>query len=106
MGNIGVTMKKDEPEVSCANLLKILADDTRLDVVRQLMSGPRHVGELNASIPIDQSLLSHHLKILREAGIVTAARDGKAVLYRLAPSVESRRKGKGINLGCCVISFE
>jgi|SRR6185295_20294039 len=100
-------MKKSEADdISCATLLKVLADDTRLDVVRQLMSGPRHVGELNASIPIDQSLLSHHLKILRTSGIVTAARDGKAVLYSLAPSVESRRKGKGINLGCCVISFE
>lgn len=97
---------KSAPEVSCATLLKVLADDTRLDVVRQLMTGPRHVGELNASIPIDQSLLSHHLKILRTAGIVKAERDGKAVLYRLAPAVESRRKGKGINLGCCVISFE
>src|SRR5258706_8307542 len=99
-------MRKAGTEVSCATLLKILADDTRLDVVRQLMNGPRHVGELNASLPVDQSLLSHHLKILREAGIVTAARDGKALLYRLAPSVEGRRKGKALNLGCCLISFE
>lgn len=97
---------KSPPDVNCATLLKVLADDTRLDVVRQLMNGPRHVGELNASIPIDQSLLSHHLKILRESGIVTAARDGKAVLYSLAPSVEGRRKGKALNLGCCLISFE
>ncbi|HLX63093.1 MAG TPA: metalloregulator ArsR/SmtB family transcription factor [Planctomycetota bacterium] len=97
---------KVPPDVNCATLLKVLADDTRLDVVRQLMDGPRHVGELNASIPIDQSLLSHHLKILRESGIVTASRDGKAVLYRLAPSMEGRRKGKALNLGCCLISFE
>ncbi len=93
-------------EVNCASLLKVLADDTRLNVVRQLMDGPRHVGELNATIPIDQSLLSHHLKILRDAGIVVAHRDGKAVLYSLAPSVESLRKGRSINLGCCNISFD
>ena len=99
-------MMPDTPEVNCASLLKVLADDTRLDVVRQLMGGGKHVGELNATLPIDQSLLSHHLKILRDAGIVVAQRDGKSVLYSLAPSVESLRKGKGINLGCCVISFE
>ena len=95
-----------DDEISCATLLKVLADDTRLEVVRQLMDGPRHVGALNEKIPIDQSLLSHHLKILRESKIVQSRRDGKAVLYSLAPGVESRRKGKSINLGCCVISFE
>ena len=97
---------KEAEELSCASLLKVLADDTRLEVVRQLMDGPRHVGALNAAIPIDQSLLSHHLKILRESKIVEAERDGKSVLYKLAPSVEGRRKGKTINLGCCSISFE
>jgi len=99
-------MTEIETDINCASILKVLADDTRLDVVRQLMESPRHVGELNATLPIDQSLLSHHLKILRDAGIVVAQRDGKSVLYRLAPSVESLRKGKSINLGCCRISFE
>lgn len=93
-------------EVSCATLLKVLADETRLNVVRQLMDGPKHVGEINEQLAVDQSLLSHHLKILRDAGIVTSERDGKAVLYRLAPSMEGKRSGKAINLGCCRISFE
>jgi len=72
-------------EVSCASLLKMLADETRLAVVRQLMEGPKHVGEMNETLGLEQSLLSHHLKILREAGLVTSKRDGKAVLYSLAP---------------------
>lgn len=90
----------------CASMLKILADETRLSVVRQLMQGPMHVGELNDAIGADQSLLSHHLKVLREGGIVEAERDGKAVLYRLSPNVESRRKGDVIDLGCCKLSFD
>ncbi len=90
----------------CASLLKILADETRLSVVRQLMRGPMHVNELNDAIGADQSLLSHHLKVLREGGIVEAERDGKAVLYRLSPNVESRRKGDVIDLGCCKLSFD
>lgn len=90
----------------CAGLLKILADETRLCVVRQLIAGPMHVNELNDAIGADQSLLSHHLKVLREGGIVEAQRDGKAVLYRLAPSFESRRRGDVIDLGCCKLSFD
>jgi ArsR family transcriptional regulator, nickel/cobalt-responsive transcriptional repressor len=91
---------------SCADLLKVLADHTRLAVVEQLLDGPRHVGEINAALRLDASLLSHHLRVLREAGLVTAKRDGKAVLYQLAREVRAARKGKGINLGCCFLSFE
>src|SRR5437879_2732802 len=91
---------------SCADVLKVLADQTRLAVVERLLDGPRHVGEINAALHLDPSLLSHHLRVLREAGLVTAKRDGKAVLYQLAREVLAARKGKGINLGCCFLSFE
>jgi ArsR family transcriptional regulator len=74
--------------------LKVLADETRLAVVQELLEGPKHVGQINAVLKLDQSLLSHHLRTLREAGLVVAQRDGKAVLYRLSPGVESRRTGK------------
>ena len=92
-------------EVSCAGLLKVLADETRLAVVQQLMQGPRHVGGINEQLHVEPTLLSHHLKVLREAGIVETERDGKSILYRLSPAVESVRKGKAIDLGCCLISF-
>jgi DNA-binding transcriptional ArsR family regulator len=93
------------PEASCADLLKVLADDTRLAVVQQLMHGPKHVGEINAELQVEQTLLSHHLKVLRKAGIVEARRDGKAVLYRLARHVEAKRRGQTIDLGCCRLVF-
>jgi ArsR family transcriptional regulator len=70
------------------------------------MDGPKRVNEINEPLDVDQSLLSHHLKILRDSGIVTSERDGKAVLYRLAPGFECKRNGKAIELGCCRISFE
>lgn len=95
-----------DTEVSCASLLKILADETRLAVVRRLMEGPMHVGEINDSLQLEQSLLSHHLKILRDAGLVNAQRDGKAVLYSLSPEFQGATKGEAINLGCCLISFD
>ena len=90
----------------CASILKVLADDTRLAVVRQLMAGPKHVNVLNQALGLEQSLLSHHLKVLREGGIVVAERDGKAMLYRLDSQVEARRVGDAINLGCCQLSFD
>lgn len=90
----------------CASRLKVLADETRLAVLRQLLAGPKHVGEMNEALGIDQSLLSHHLKVLREAGLVQSRRDGKAVLYRLDPSVERDSSGKAIDLGCCRLAFD
>lgn len=92
--------------MSCASLLKVLADETRLAVVRQLIDGPKHVGEINESLGLEQSLMSHHLRILRDAGLVTAERDGKAVLYSLSPEFRGSTKSEAINLGCCLLSFE
>jgi DNA-binding transcriptional ArsR family regulator len=91
--------------ISCADRLKALAEETRLTVVRHLMKGPSHVGEIQTALGIEQSLLSHHLRNLREAGIVEATRDGKAVLYQLSPDMERRSDGT-VDLGCCRISFD
>jgi len=94
----------DEAE-QCAGVLRVLADPTRLGVVRLLLDRPRRVGELNEVLQIDQSLLSHHLRVMREAGLVEADRDGKAVRYRLAPHMAARRSKDGIDLGCCELNF-
>ena len=104
--NVVARKRKQAASASCAKKLKVVADPTRLAVLRELMAGARHVGELNDVLQIDQSLLSHHLKVLRDAGLVLADRDGKAVLYRIAPEVETAANGHGINLGCCLISFD
>ncbi|GAB5444177.1 MAG: metalloregulator ArsR/SmtB family transcription factor [Fuerstiella sp.] len=93
-------------EVSCASLLKVLADETRLAVVERLLDGPQNVSQINHQLQVEQTLLSHHLKVLREAGLVTSERDGKRVVYSLAASVQGKRRGRAINLGCCLISFD
>jgi ArsR family transcriptional regulator len=98
-------MPTDNAQLTCASLLKVLADETRLSVVRQLIDGPKHVGQINEPLRLEQSLLSHHLKILRDAGLVRAERDGKAVLYSLLPEYQAAAKRDAIDLGCCLISF-
>lgn len=90
---------------SCATLLKTLADATRLHVVCELLSGPQSVGELNLRLHLPQSLLSHHLSVLRNAGLVTGVRLGKAVRYQLAPGVHRDPDTQVLHLGCCALAF-
>jgi ArsR family transcriptional regulator len=89
----------------CSRRLKAIADPTRWAVVTQLTNGPRNVGELNAELKVESTLLSHHLKILRDEGLVECMREGKNVRYRLAGDVQLTQSGRGINLGCCVLQL-
>jgi len=71
-----------------AELLKALASPVRLAVVVELGEGPRCVHELQEAFRSDgrevsQPLLSQHLKVLRQAGLVTATRRATEISYRL-----------------------
>lgn len=99
-------MVKRLPVVDCAQRLRVLADDTRLAVLRKLLSGPHSVAELNVDLHLEPSLLSHHLRTLREARLVEARRQGKSVRYALAPGVKFSATGAGLDLGCCRLTFE
>lgn len=93
------------PGESCAGKLKVLADPTRLSVLEILLGGPKHVGAINAVLRIDQTLLSHHLSVLRHAGLVRDERRGKYVVYSLHPNVSRPAKGGRpadcLDFGCC-----
>jgi ArsR family transcriptional regulator len=99
----GETMKRKRSKSDCG-ILKVLADEIRLAVVRQLLDGPQTVGALNADLKVESTLLSHHLRVLRESGLVLAEREGKAVRYRLADSAQAHSKA-ALNLGCCTLTF-
>ena len=99
-------MRKPPASDDCADKMKVLSDVIRLSVLEELLRGPKNVTELNARLRIDQSLLSHHLKVLRDAGFVRTTREGKAIRYDIAPEARSARSAKGLNLGCCHISFD
>ena len=91
-------------DVGCAAKLSILADPTRLAVIELLLTRPLNVSEINDHLRIEQNLLSHHLRVLREAGLVTCSRGGRTVRYALSPDVELRSR-QAIDLGCCTLSF-
>ena len=62
---------------------RALAVDTRLGILAQLRSGPLCVGALAARLDVTQSAVSQHLRILKDAGFVSAERRGYFVHYRL-----------------------
>jgi ArsR family transcriptional regulator len=64
-----------------------LSDPIRLQVLGLLAGGRRCVCDLRDEVDIAQNLLSYHLKVLREAGLVTASRRGRWVDYELAGSM-------------------
>lgn len=67
-----------------AAFLKTLAHEGRLMILCHLGSGERSVGELEALLGMRQAAVSQMLARLRDEGIVTTRRDGKAVYYSLA----------------------
>lgn len=58
-----------------------LGNAERLTILNHLREHPRSVSDLLTEITITQSTLSHHLKILRKTGLVTAIRNGRHVYY-------------------------
>ena len=66
---------------------RALGDPTRLRVVKELGHGTRCVCELREQIGVSGPLLSHHLNVLRDAGLVTARRRGRWVDYSLDADV-------------------
>ncbi|HEY3440315.1 MAG TPA: metalloregulator ArsR/SmtB family transcription factor [Paludibaculum sp.] len=72
--------KKDELELTA--VLYALSDATRLQIVRSLASaGEIACGYFNIDMP--KSSLSHHFRVLRNAGVITTRREGTALLNRL-----------------------
>lgn len=68
-------------------LLKAVADPTRLQVLEQLERfGPRCHCELEEALAVPANRMSFHLRVLRDAGLAVAERQGKRVAYRLDPA--------------------
>lgn len=64
-------------------LFHALSDETRLSIVRRLQSGERCVCDLTDLLSAAQSRLSFHLKVLKDAGLVSDRREGRWVHYSL-----------------------
>ena len=89
----------------CARFLKALAEPERLRIVQCLQAGPRNVTELSELLERELVNISHHLGVLRHAGIVQDVKQGKYVIYSLHPDVMCKVKSDTLDLGCCRLEW-
>ena len=68
-----------------AKIFKALGDETRLEIVRMLAGKERCVCAFLNAFNMTQPAISNHLRVLREAGVVLDAREGRWIFYRLNP---------------------
>ena len=103
------TATLDIPRI--AQLCNALADEARVEIVSRLLDGEKCVCDLSDALETGQSRLSYHLKVLKDAGLVTDRREGRWSYYTLARDafVEAEallsglrpRASRVLKSGCC-----
>jgi len=78
-----VNKKTLKEAVQTVELLKIIADENRLKILCALKTGERCVCDIWRDLNILQNLASHHLKVLKDAGLIDSRKDGLKMIYRI-----------------------
>ena len=96
------------PKTDCTDILKALADRSRMRIVRALLAKSSGVNDLGAQLDISQYNVSKHLRILREAGIVDVEPDGTRREYFIVATFRERLKKENnvLDFGCCSFRFD
>ena len=108
LGRRGTMRRASLNPQQCAKMFRVIGDSTRFRIVQTLLSREQCVGDLVRIVKTSQPHVSHHLRVLREAGLVQGIREGQRIWYRLAPAVQEHltgTKGEALDFGCCKISF-
>ena len=79
-----ITIKRRETSVS---LFHALSDETRLEIMERLKDGEQCVCDLTDALKTGQSRLSFHLKVLKDAGLITDRPEGRWTFYSLNAEV-------------------
>jgi DNA-binding transcriptional ArsR family regulator len=79
-------------QITLAGVLSALGDPIRLQIVRTLSDGAEHLRP-DFIVPVGQSTLSHHMKMLRDAGVVFSRPEGTRCFVSLRPELEQRFPG-------------
>ena len=102
-------MRRESDYVDCASRLKALADPDRLQIVTRLLADEKSVSSLAGELGMAIDKVSHHLGVLRAANLVRTKRQGKFVIYSLAPDVVANQLSADganrIDLGCCQLDL-
>ena len=84
--NLAPTVGAAPPLTDLLTVFKALSDPTRLAIIEHLAAEQHCVCELQEALELPANLLSHHLRVLREAGLVRDQRRGRWIDYALEPS--------------------
>ena len=81
---VNETLPEENELYDLAELFKVFGDSTRIRILFVLFQSEMCVCDLAQSLNMNQSAISHQLKILKQAKLVTGRREGKSVIYSLA----------------------
>jgi DNA-binding transcriptional ArsR family regulator len=87
----------------CADALSGIAEPHRIQIIDILRTGPKNVTEIAKSLKIEIVNASHHLSVLRNAGLVETKKDGRFVIYSLDPKFSDSKSGLTLDLGWCKV---
>ena len=82
----------DQSYQMTARVFKAMGDENRLTILHLLKDGERCACKLQEALQISQPTLSHHMRILLDAGLVSARKDGKWIHYSLSESGTQQAK--------------
>lgn len=92
---------------TCADLLSALAEPNRIRIIDCLRTGPKNVTALAKLLNVEIVNVSHHLGVLRTAGLVHDEKQGRFVIYTLHPKLFTNDSSKAtyLDLGWCKVEI-
>ena len=92
----------------CTDILKALADRSRMRIVKALLAKGHGVNDLAGELKLSQYNVSKHLRVLKQAGIVNVAPDGTRREYFVVQDFREqlRKGGNVLDFGCCTFRFD
>ncbi len=87
-------------------LFSVIGEQSRLQVLALLLQKPSFVEDIRKKLKVEETLLSKHLKALRDSGLVHVTRHGRRILYEINPSVRKDNSKDYLCLDCCEIKLK
>lgn len=89
-------------------ILKALADESRLQIIRKLLRGEVSVNRLSDTLGLKVYNVSRHLRILESSGLVEKRKESNRRIYRITEEFQSRfsQNNQVLDLGCCFFKFK
>jgi ArsR family transcriptional regulator, nickel/cobalt-responsive transcriptional repressor len=100
-------MTDKEQAKKCAMMLQAIAEPNRIRIIECLRTGSMNVTQLAKALDVEIVNVSHHLGVLRTAGLVEDFKDGRYVVYSLHPKIfhNDTNKATYLDLGWCRVEI-